>query len=84
MQEYKVQTASISGTASRHRRRTADDFLAFCTMVLEYENYDVVKHEVRFLYIIIHDTQEVLFLFYAPLNSGMWLNQFSPSTLSFY
>ena len=46
IQEYKVQTANISGTASRHRRRTADDFLAFCTMVLDYENYDAMRQEV--------------------------------------
>ena len=46
-QENKVQNTNLSGATGRHRRRTADDFLAFCTMVLDYENYDVTKHEVR-------------------------------------
>ena len=44
-QDYRVQTTNFNG---RHRRRTADDFLAFCTMVLDYENYEAVKREVRF------------------------------------
>jgi hypothetical protein len=34
------------GSSTSRRRRTADDFLSFCTIVLDYENYEKSREEV--------------------------------------